>query len=240
MTDCELDTLMQRILLDSLKLEWEKELEPEPSFVPSENYKRQIRAMLANPLVWARKKASPMWKKAVRWAAVVLLMISLGAGSLFAASPMVRAVVLQWITEWYETHITYRYAGADMAGTMPRYEITKLPEGYVEVEGERIEWPGQVDMVYRNERSGETIYLNYIQMSQGLASDFFVEGTEIVPVNVNGLDGQLFDGADMESERNTITWVDPNGDLQFSIDAPLGKTDILHIAESVSLVESTK
>lgn len=57
---------------------------------------------------------------------------------------------------------------------------------------------------------------------------------------VNGLDAQFFGVADWEKEWNTITWIDPDSGLQFSIDANLDKIDILHIAESVSLVESTK
>ena len=240
MTDSELDALMQRVLLDSLRLDWEKKEEPEPAFVPSARYKRQVVKMMADPLAWERKRAIPIWKKIARQIAVVLLIISIGFGSLLAVSPTVRAVFLQWITEWYETHITYRYAGADMAGAMPQYEITELPEGYVEVEGERTEWPGQVNIVYRNERNGETIYLDYVQMRQGGATNFAVEDVEIIPVIVNGLDGQLFWRADWENKWNTITWLDPDSGLQFSIDASLSRIDILNIAESVSLLNSTK
>ena len=43
--------------------------------------------------------------------AVILLVFSLSLGSLMAVSPTVRAAVIRWVTEWYETHITYRYSG---------------------------------------------------------------------------------------------------------------------------------
>lgn len=241
MTDRELDALMQRVLLDSLKLGWEKRLHQDHLFISSPRYKRAVSAMLANPLAWEHKRAAPIWKKVTCRIAVVVLIISLGFSGLLAASPSVRAVFLQWITEWYETHIVYRYSGADTVGVMPRYEITQLPEGYAEVESERIEWPNQVDIVYRNEKTGKTIYLNYVQMHQGSASGFeIINDSEIIPVTVNGLDGQLFWGADWENEWNTVTWIDPDNGLQFSIDACLDKMDILHAAESVSLVKSTK
>lgn len=240
MTDSEVDTLMQRVLLDSLRLDWEKNVEPKPAFLPSARYKRQVVRMLADPLAWEHKRTIPIWKKIARQIAVVLLIISIGFGSLLAVSPTVRAAFLQWITEWYETHITYRYTGADMAGAMPQYEITKLPEGYAEVKSERTEWPGQVNIVYRNERNGETIYLDYVQMRQGVAADFVAEDVEIIPVMVNGLDGQLFWRADWENKWNTITWIDPDSELQFSIDASLSKIDILNMAESVSLLNPTK
>lgn len=240
MTDSELDALMQRVLLDSLRLDWEKEAEPEPTFVPSAHYKRQVVRMLADPLAWERKRAIPIWKKIARQIAVILLIISIGFGSLLAVSPTVRAAFLQWVTEWYENHITYKYTGADMAGAMPQYEITELPEGYAEGESERTEWPGQVEVVYSNKETGQTIYLDYIQMRQGGAADFVVEDVEIIPVMVIGLDGQLFWRSDWKNKWNTITWIDPDSGLQFSIDASLGKVDILNIAESVSLSNSTE
>lgn len=37
-----------------------------------------------------------------------------------------------------------------------------------------------------------------------------------------------------------LMWLDPEHDLQFTLDAPLGQEDILHIAESVHLVETMK
>jgi hypothetical protein len=240
MTDRELDALMQRVLLDSLRLDWEKKAAPEPAFVPSARYKRQVAGMLADPLAWERKRRIPIWKSIVRQAAVVLLIISLGFGSLLAASPTVRAGFLQWIAEWYETHVTYRYTGTDMAGAMPQYEITELPEGYAEVESERIELPGQVDIVYRNEETGKTIYLNYIHMNQGAASDFKLEDAEVLSVMVNKFDGHFFERSNSKNKWNAVTWIDPDNELQFSIEAHLDKTDILDIAESVFLVKLTK
>lgn len=240
MTDQELDTLMQRVLLDSLKLDWEEKVKPQPPFSASVRYRREVRHMLADPPAWAQKRARPMWKRAAQRAAVVLLILSVGFGSLLAVSPTVRAALLQWVTEWYETHIVYRYTGEDMAGPMPQYEITELPEGYAEVESERIEWPGQVDIVYRNEETGKTIYLSYTQMSQGGAAGFDIVDVGIIPVTVNELDGQLFWRSDWEDKRIAVTWIDPASGLQFSVEANLNKMDILNIAKSVSLVKSTK
>ena len=45
---------------------------------------------------------------------------------------------------------------------------------------------------------------------------------------------------DWEHEWNTITWIDAQNNIQFSIDGNFDADDILHIAESVSLVNSTK
>ena len=77
-------------------------------------------------------------------------------------------------------------------------------------------------------------------MSQGGASDFVTEDTEVISVTVNDLEGQLFLEKDWENTRSTLTWIDAERNLQFTLMAALNETDILNIAESVSLVKMTK
>ena len=96
--------------------------------------------MLKNPLRWARDRKQPVWKRALKRVAVILLVISLAFGSLMVVSPTARATFIRWVTEWYETHVTYRYAGDDMVGDLPEYTITELPEGYAEDRDQRIEF----------------------------------------------------------------------------------------------------
>lgn len=107
MTDNELDQLMQRVLLDAIKRDCEKENSVVPSFEPSLRYQRSLAAMIADPLKWAHKRAKPLWKNILQKVAVVLIIFSLSLGSLMVVSPNIRAAVVNWVTEWYETHITY-------------------------------------------------------------------------------------------------------------------------------------
>ena len=244
MTDQELDTLMRRVLLDSLKLDLDLESATgnELSFVLTPRYQRQVTAMLADPLKWARNRARPIWKKVIQKVAVILLVFSLSLGSLMAVSPTVRAAVIRWVTEWYETHITYRYSGEQITDEMPQYEITDLPEGYIEDKSKRIEWPEYISFTFYNpnKENDQRIIFDYAYMSQGGASDFVTEDTEVISVTVNDLEGQLFLEKDWENTRSTLTWIDAERNLQFTLMAALNETDILHIAESVSLVKMTK
>ena len=146
MTDQELDTLMRRVLLDSLKLDAESAASGELAFEPTPRYQRQMAAMLTDPLKWERRRARPLWKNVAQKAAVILLVFSLSLGSLMAVSPTVRATVVRWITEWYETHIVYRYSGEQITGEMPRYETSKLPQEYTETI--RDEYEAAVSVVY--------------------------------------------------------------------------------------------
>mgnify|MGYP000720800466 FL=1 len=77
-------------------------------------------------------------------------------------------------------------------------------------------------------------------MSQGGVADFVTEDSETISVTVNGMKGQLFLAKDWKNTRSTLTWIDTDNNIQFTLMAALNETDILHIAESVSLVNSTK
>ena len=240
MTDRELDRMMQHVLLDAIKRDCEKEIDDVPAFKPTHHYQRQIAAMLSDPLKWAQKRARPLWKNVAQKAAVILLVFSLSLGSLMAVSPTVRAAVVRWVTEWYETHVVYRFSGEQIADEMPQYEVTDLPEGYAETE--RVEWPSYVSIIYQNvnDENASWIYLQYIYMQQGASSNFGIENADIIPVTVNGLEGQLYLTRDTEGADSTITWIVPDENMLFAVSAALGADDILHIAESVSLSKTEK
>ena len=125
---------------------------------------------------------------------------------------------------------------------MPHYVITALPDGYVKIESDRVEWPTYVSVVYQHEgeEDASRIYLRYLYMQQGSARNFETDAAEIIPVTVNGFNGQMLLAQDMSKSDNTITWIDTEHNLQFAIDARLSESSMLHMAESVALVEATK
>ena len=236
MTDQELDTLMRRVLLDSLKLDAESTASGELAFEPTPRYQRQMAEMVKDPLKWERRRARPLWKNVAQKAAVILLVFSLSLGSLMAVSPTVRAAVVRWVTEWYETHIVYRYSGEDISGEMPQYEISGLPQDYTEII--RDVYEASVSVVYESP-SGSMICLDYTYMQQGAANIIAPGDDEILDVTVNGIQGQFFLPHD-PADAKTITWIDADSNLQFVVKAFCSETDILHIAESVSLVKTEK
>ena len=153
-----------------------------------------------------------------------------------AVSPTVRAAVVRWVTEWYETHIVYRYSGEDISGEMPQYEISGLPQGYTEII--RDVYEASVSVVYESP-SGDMICFDYTYMQQGAANIIAPGDDEILDVTVNGIQGQFFLPHD-PADAKTITWIDADSNLQFVVKAFCSETDILHIAESVSLVKTEK
>ena len=235
MTDQELDTLMRRVLLDSLKLDLEGAAGNEVPFEPTAKYQRQMTAMLADPLKWARNRVWPVWKKVIQKVAVILLVLSLSLGSLIAVSPTVRAAVIRWVTEWYETHIVYRFSGESNSGKIPEYKIAAIPEAFVETD--RIEDTSSVSVFYEDYNGGVISY-DYFYMQQGAATIVTTQ-ENVVEVTVNGLQGQLFLPTEVK-ETTTIIWIDPRANIQFAIDTTLGKDVLMSMAESVSLEDITK
>ncbi len=71
MSDAEFDTMLCSALLEAVRQDWAHILEndhlPEPHF--SSRFLRWERKFLADPFVYARHRARPLWKKAVRAAA---------------------------------------------------------------------------------------------------------------------------------------------------------------------------
>ena len=161
MTDQELDTLMRRVLLDSLKLDAESTASGELVFEPTTRYQRQMAEMVKDPLKWERRRARPLWKNVAQKAAVILLVFSLSLGSLMAVSPTVRAAVVRWVTEWYETHVVYRHLGVPVTGEIPQYTITDLPDGYVEDSEQNISEDDFACKVYYKAESNRSIKLKY-------------------------------------------------------------------------------
>ena len=64
MTEQELDRIMRRVLIDSLKIDDERaEKGQAPSFKPTSRYKRRMRAMLTDPLSWLHRQEHPRWQQ---------------------------------------------------------------------------------------------------------------------------------------------------------------------------------
>lgn len=230
MTDQELDRMIRRVLLDSLRDDERNEIEGAAPFVPSRDHQRQMRDMLKNPNRWLRNRKKPAWKLAIQKVAVILLVMSLSLGSVMAVSPTVRATVVRWVTEWYETHIVYRYFDDQPQGDgILHFSIQGVPQGYEEIE--RVELPSSGSVVYEND-IGDVIYFDYAYMYQGSGTFVAIDGENVKNVTIAGMPGQCFI-SDVEENFNTLTWIDEEHNVQFIIDCVLGAEDLISMAESV-------
>ena len=72
MTDNELDSMMQQILLDAIALD-EERCEDKIPFEPSLKYQHQTALMLKDPIRWEKNRSRPVWKKYGQRVAAILL-----------------------------------------------------------------------------------------------------------------------------------------------------------------------
>lgn len=231
MTEQELNTFMGKVLLDSIKLEYECDSNQHTTFEASNRHQSQIRSMLKNPLGWAKKRSQPLWKNVLRRVAVAVLVITVGFGSVMAVSPTVRAAVIRWVIEWYETYIDYQHVGEELDEKMPHYDITGLGNDYVETD--RTVSDQVVSVLYENE-SGDIVCFDYNYLHDGSFEILNSNDDDVVEVRINRSDGLLFVPHDPQALL-TITWIDEQENMQFSVIANLSEKEIIRIAESIRI-----
>lgn len=240
MTDQELDQMMRRALLDAAAQEAEALPQEPPELSP--RHGRSMRAMLRDPLAWARSRRRPALRTAARHAAArhaaaVLLVLVLSAAVLVTVSPQVRADITRWVAEQTGNVLDFQFRGDSPAQPIPQYQITALPEGYVETE--RTDALDAGNVTYKNS-DGDTILLSYTYMYDGALHRFILNDTDTMSdIRVSGMPGKLILSTE-EKNFNRILWIDAAQNLQFTISAAAEESVIIAMAESISLCNSTK
>ena len=222
MTDQKLDQMLRRALLDAAAQEAEALPQEPPELSP--RHGRSMRAMLRDPLAWARSRRRPALRTAARHAAAVLLVLVLSAAVLVTVSPQVQADITRWVAEQTGNVLDFQFRGDSPAQPIPQYQITALPEGYVETE--RTDAFGAGNVMYKN--------------SDGASSSFILNDTDTMSdIRVSGMPGKLILSAE-EKNFNRVLWIDAAQNLQFTISAAAEESVIIAMAESISLCNSTK
>ena len=240
MTDQELDQMMRRALLDAAAQEAEALPQEPPELSP--RHGRSMRAMLRDPLAWARSRRRPALRTAARHAAArhaaaVLLVLVLSAAVLVTVSPRARADITRWVAEQTGNVLDFQFRGDSPAQPIPQYQITALPEGYVETE--RTDALDAGNVTYKNS-DGDTILLDYAYMQDGALHRIILNDTDTMSdIRVSGMPGKLIISTE-EKSFDCILWIDAAQNLQFTITAAAEESVIIAMAESVSLYDPTK
>lgn len=225
MTDQELDQMLRRALLDAAAQEAETLPQEPPELSP--RHGRSMRAMLRDPLAWARSRRRPALRTAARHAAAVLVTVS----------PQARADITRWVAEQTGNVLDFQFRGDSPAQPIPQYQITALPEGYVETE--RTDSFAAGNVTYKNS-DGDMILLDYAYMQDGALHRIILNDTDTMSdIRVSGMPGKLILSTEVKN-FNRILWIDAAQNLQFTISAAAEESVIIAMAESISLCNSTK
>ena len=174
----------------------------------------------------------PVTYRALQRVASFAIVIFIGFMMIFAISPTVRAAVLGWIREQYESFITYYFEDGTSPSDGPTtYYISDFSADYIELSATYDEETGVFVGIY-SDPNGNTLYFTYSTIPQN--ADFFVkkENYEIKQVSVSGNLADFYLSVD-GTESNGIIWCDDNAKVVFFISAMLDEDELLTLAESV-------
>lgn len=204
---------------------------PEPEDCPAACSPR-LRRRLGRLL---RRQRHPVFYSAARRAAACFLAVLVLGGGWLAVDQEARSTFFQWSRQVYETQIVYRFAGEPAERGV--YRVGWVPEGYTEW---RVFDDPVLGMIIYTNAAGKLLGFDYGPMQEGAA--LYVVETDkaaMYPVEINGIPGEFYLYDDPEVS-NTLVWLDEELGMYFSISGFLDQFDMLHMAESVYLENSTK
>lgn len=193
----------------------------------SEGFRRKMETLLR------RQRRRSIRHTVWRYAAAVLLTVTLTFGAVMAVSPQARAAVVQWVRTVYENSVVYRFFNPAPQGALPRYQLTWLPEGFAEVDVFCDEEGYYA--IYENEEIGQVIVFEYQFMHDGTNVMIIPEKDGITSqVQVNGLRGEYYQAPD-DADGNLLQLIDEESDIVFRISGNIAENGILDIAEGIAL-----
>lgn len=225
----EFDILLRSALLEAQRQDWMGILEGEgrePLF--SEGYLVRRERFLSTPFTYAGRVARPLWRRAVKTAACILLALGISAGGILAVSPDARAWVEQVVFRWFEDHFDFRFVGT-RAGYVRAYDFepSYLPDGFEIIERDDPD-DEYCTTVYGND-AGDVIYFDR-GMDVVLGDD---EHSTFREITVSGNTAML-EIADEPGSWNAVVWTDDSAGLMFQLLSTYDHKELIKIAESVT------
>jgi|GEM_PF-1446499 len=198
-------------------------------FEYSPRYKSWEHKFLANHIGTEKKKSRPMWRRILKTAAVILLILTVSFGAVMAFNSDVRAAVMRWVFEHFQTHDTYRFVGEPSGQSIGQWYPTYLPDEYTEVE--RIDLDGYVIVRFEN-GSGDKIELNYQEITAGGLFHLDNEQMNRVEITADGVTFITYQSTE-EYKSNLVLWEDEASQVMFLLSSFESCETLIRIAESM-------
>lgn len=240
----QFDEMLRRGLMEANLAQYETVLEKLPDWEIdfSPKYRRERMRLLADPWNWVRRRARPMWKRAARTAACVVLACTVALGALMAVSPTVRAAVTRWFRETFEGYTYYTGPTPEEEEippeeSFPAFRPTWVPEGYVLAQVYTNGLPGvpedvlSANWVYEN--GEDTLQFScYLRPSGNVGAGYgaVVEETAVRRrTTVQGCGAEFY----QEEMWNSLIWENGRGNL-FWLHSMQDQATLERIGESVT------
>ena len=203
--------------------------DPTQQYEPSNSFEKKIKRLF-------RKAKRPYFYRAAQRIASVFLAAILAGTMWLAVDEKARAAFFDWGRETYEHSIVYHVLPNHASKKLPQYELAWLPDGFGEPD--IYEDDTMCTAVYENPNAGDFFVFDYCLLAEETQTELF---TSHQPEHllVRGADADFYAAID-DSDSNNLLWIDAETGVLCSINSTLSKEDILHIAESIYLVNPTK
>ena len=194
---------------------------PEETYSFSARFEKKMQRLL-------RRAKHPVFYQVMRYAAVIVLAVTVLFGAVFAVSPTVRAAVIGWVQSVF--HEFYKYTTEETTPPDVEYEYY-LPESFDdysllttidEIDGKTYIYASTTGMMlqFSYVYGGKTsMYVNSDNMERfgtvvgELAADVYISKTG--------------------TETNVIVWQDPSNDVLLVLSAFADKEELPQLAEKV-------
>lgn len=169
---------------------------------------------------------SYLWTRRI---AGFILALFIGFMVVFTISPSVRAYVIGWIKEQYESYIEYIFPNVRSVVQGEKYVMTFVPEAYEEIIF--IDEENYCLTVYAN-NLGEKIDFIYSKNPEAGNMMVKLEGSTIINTSINGCQADIY-LPDNSENATSIIWYDTDTNTMFYISKVSSIEEIIQLAENV-------
>lgn len=155
---------------------------------------------------------------------------------LLSLNTEVRAAVVTWFKDVYETFTTYWFT-PETQNNLPTFELTEIPEGFICIYDETLS--NSRSMLYQNEKDQSDIFsirYAFLQADAPLTASYPSSDFDSVETEVNGGSADLYI-SQKPSESHALVWIDEQNGVVFTITAFGDPNDMLHMASLLELVK---
>ena len=180
-----------------------------------------------------RRANHPILYRTLRSVASIILVITIGFGSVLAVSAEARAAVFGWVKEQYESFYEYLFEGEVEPAESAKYQPGWMPDGCELLTVE--ETAGGETYIYKD-KSGLLAQFYYIYDPD--SQKLYIDTVEYIsePVSINGHSGEMYISI-YDDETSSIVWTDNSTNTLFYVSGPYGKDTLIKIAENIQVKE---
>lgn len=176
-----------------------------------------------------RRADHPGFYHGLQRVASIFLAMLIGASVCLSVNTQARAAFVQWVREVYEEYILYRYFSTPQDDTLPTYEITALPDGYILTDS----ITDETSCIQIFEQGDSVILFLYRFVSSDTQTEIFLGDYQYESIQFGSVFYDFYAPED-KNFSNELLWFDNQNHMEFQLSSFLDKTEMVEIAASVT------